>query len=172
MMDKEEWKDIKGYEGLYQISSFGRMRSLRFNKIKILTFNSNRNYYAFKFSINNIKEIKQIHRLVAEAFIPNPHNLPYINHKDGNKHNNNVKNLEWCTASENVKHAYRTGLAPKHATLQNQPYQKGILETNTNTFYFSIRECARRLGIKRDTIRKSLELGIPVKNNAFMFIYK
>lgn len=171
-MDSEEWKDIKGYEGLYQISSFGNARSLRFNRIKVLKPGSTPKYFTYEFSVNRISKIKTAHRLVAEAFIPNPNNLPYINHKDGNKQNNHVENLEWCTASENVKHAYATGLAPRHATHQNQPMQKGILEINSNTFYFSIRECARRLGIKRDTIRRSLRLNIPVKNNTFQFIYK
>lgn len=171
-MDKEEWKDIKGYEGLYQISSFGNARSLRFNRIKVLKPGHSQNYFTYEFSVNHISEVKAAHRLVAEAFIPNPNGLPYINHKDGNKQNNHVENLEWCTASENVKHAYRTGLAPRHATHQNQPMQKGILEINSNTFYFSIRECARQLGIKRDTIRRSLLLNIPVKNNMFQFIYK
>ena len=171
-MDSEEWKDIKGYEGLYQISSFGNVRSLRFNRIKVLKPGHSQNYFTYEFSVNHIGEVKTAHRLVAEAFIPNPNNLPYINYKDGNKHNNHAENLEWCTASENVKHAYATGLAPRHAAHQNQPNQKGVLEVNTNTFYFSIRECARQLGIKRDTIRKSLELGIPVKNNTMLFIYK
>lgn len=171
-MNKEEWKDIKGYEGLYQISSFGNARSLRFNRIKVLKPGHSQNYFTYEFSVNHISEVKTAHRLVAEAFIPNPNNYSCINHIDGNKQNNHVENLEWCTASENVKHAYDTGLAAKHATRQNQPNQKGVLEVNTNTFYFSIRECARQLGIKRDTIRKSLELGIPVKNNTMIFIYK
>lgn len=171
MTDKEKWKDIKGYEGLYQISSFGNVRSLRFNKIKLLKPGHSKDYFTYEFSVNHISEVKSAHHLVAEAFIPNPENKPFINHIDGNKQNNHVENLEWCTASYNVKHAYATGLAPRHATKQNQPHQKGILEVNTNTFYFSIRECARQLNIKRDTIRRSLKLGIPVKNNTMMFIY-
>lgn len=111
---EEIWKDIKGYEGKYQISNTGYVKSLDFNhtgKEKILKNKVNYKGYCF---VTLYKENKQyypaIHRLVAEAFIPNSDCLPQVNHIDGNKCNNHVENLEWCTNLENMHHAIKTGL--------------------------------------------------------------
>lgn len=90
---KEEWKDIKGYEGLYQISNKGRVRSTR-NNIILKPIISDKGYYRVDLSKNGNKDRVRIHRLVAQAFIPNPNNYPVINHKDENKSNNCVSNLE------------------------------------------------------------------------------
>lgn len=118
-MEEEIWKDIEGYCGRYSISNFGRIRSnFRFkNKIKnndviYLKLQTNVNgYYANNLYDNEVNtKMRTIHRLVANAFIPNPNNLPCINHIDGNKLNNRVDNLEWCTYSRNNKHAYDVGL--------------------------------------------------------------
>ena len=104
----EEWKSIPGYEGLYEVSSYGRVKSLeryksnnggiQLIKEKILKpHNTKKGYLTVQFS----NKIFKVHRLVAEAFIPNPDNLPMVNHKDEDKTNNNVDNLEWCTAKYN-----------------------------------------------------------------------
>lgn len=98
-MEKEIWKDIDGYVGLYQVSSLGRVKNVRFNRF----LNDNREYgYA---RVELFKDGKgkhhSIHRLVATAFVPNPHNLPCVNHKDENKRNNRADNLEWCSHSYN-----------------------------------------------------------------------
>lgn len=98
----EIWKDIKGYEGLYQISNLGRVKSLKTGKIRKQCYDKDR-YLKIELSNKTQKSLK-IHRLVAQAFIPNPLNLPQVNHKDGNKLNNNVNNLEWVSPSENTRH--------------------------------------------------------------------
>ena len=106
-MNKEIWRDVNGYENLYEVSNLGNVR--RKGKRKNL-YKSLRNYYVVKLSKNNIKKCYSIHRLVAQAFIPNLYNKKQINHIDGDKLNNNVNNLEWVTQSENTKHAYKLKL--------------------------------------------------------------
>ena len=116
----EIWKDVEGYEGMYQVSSYGRVKSLarevtdmfgtKMLEEKIVERSDNCQYYMIALSKNNVKEHTSIHRLVAKTFIPNPENKPCVNHIDGNKHNNRVENLEWVTYSENSQHAIRTGL--------------------------------------------------------------
>ena len=103
----EIWKDIKGFEGLYQISNYGRLKSFKVSKHGIVMSVTNKNgwYLTVRLSCKERIHTARIHRLVAEAFIPNPNNFPIVNHKDGNKQNNYDWNLEWCTGSYNVKHS-------------------------------------------------------------------
>lgn len=112
---KEVWKNIKGYEGFYQISNLGRVKSLKqksFNREKIMKIiiNPRFGYAQLNFRVNNKINCFKVHRLVAMAFIPNPENKPDVNHIDGNKLNNCVSNLEWCSKSENMIHAFKIGL--------------------------------------------------------------
>lgn len=125
MASEEHWKPIIGFEGLYEISDLGRVKSLsRYVKSKanskmkiperILKTGKNSCGYALVVLMkNNKRHNKLVHRLVAEAFINNPENYAVVNHIDGNKQNNNVSNLEWCSTSYNMKHAYLTGLNRK-----------------------------------------------------------
>ena len=105
----ENWKDVPGYEGLYQISNLGNVKSLYSNKILKPSIDKY-GYTRFSATKDKIQKTLIIHRLVAKLFIPNPNNLPQVNHKDGNKKNNCKNNLEWCTDSDNKKYAYKTGL--------------------------------------------------------------
>ena len=121
---EEIWKPVKNYEGLYEVSNNGKVKALykRVDGIKchrewkehLLRLGVDPNgYYRCALSHNNQSSTKKVHRLVAEAFIPNPNNYPCVNHIDGNKQNNNVSNLEWCTHLQNMKHATENGLRPK-----------------------------------------------------------
>lgn len=117
----ENWKDIPGYEGYYQVSDLGNVRSLNrqvlrcSKKINIagrplnLTFDKD-GYLYCRLCKDSKPRAYKVHRLVAQAFIPNAQNKPQVNHLDGDKTNNHVENLEWCTISENQIHAFRTGL--------------------------------------------------------------
>lgn len=115
----EIWKTIEGYEGKYLISNYGNVKSLIDNnkkaREKILKPRiGNTGYLYINLWKKSKSKSKKIHRLVAEAFISNPNNLPQVNHIDGNKINNNVKNLEWCDASYNIKHAIDNNLTNKN----------------------------------------------------------
>lgn len=107
----EEWRDVVGYEGLYQVSNFGRVKSFHKDKVKILKFGvSPFGYLRVVLCKDFNKKNRPIHILVAQAFIPNPENKPQVNHIDGNKQNNCVENLSWVTSAENIAHAFDMGL--------------------------------------------------------------
>lgn len=112
----EEWRDIKGLEGKYQVSNLGNIKSLPRNGTRkkprsIIPFTSSTSkYWAVQLHTPSGRKRFLIHRLVAEAFIPNPEDRPEVNHIDGIKLNNIVNNLEWCTREENREHAKLLGL--------------------------------------------------------------
>ncbi len=121
MQEEEIWVDIKGYEGFYQISNWGKVRSLdrlvvqkarkpRFWKGRLCAFNKiNHKYHGLILYKNQIYKHVTVHRLVAQHFIPNPDNLPVVNHLDNNGFNNHVSNLEWTTVMGNTQHAMDIG---------------------------------------------------------------
>lgn len=110
-LDGEEWRDIDGYDGRYQVSNFARVKSFSQPPIRILRPHVWTGYlYVGLFKNGTSKKIA-IHRLVAMAFIDNPESKTQVNHRDGNKLNNHVSNLEWCTVAENNQHAHDTGLS-------------------------------------------------------------
>lgn len=118
----EVWKNVDGYKGLYQVSNLGDIKSLdkivkckgnntRISKGKILKqIIKKTGYSQVVLYKNNIRKYISTHRIVAQAFIPNPNNKSCVNHIDGNKLNNNISNLEWCTHIENMNHAWQNGL--------------------------------------------------------------
>lgn len=160
----ERWKYIDGYEGLYEVSSHGRVRSLdRFDKLGRITWgrvlspnNNGHGYYTVQLSNKGIKKRHYIHRLVAEAFIKNYSKLNEINHKDENTFNNNVSNLEWCSRKYNVNYGnHNTKLSHAKGTLFR------VINNVThevNTFY-SKDTAASTLHIGRDKVAKGLKDG-------------
>lgn len=119
----EQWRDIPGYEGAYQVSDLGRVRNRK--RRRLLRPNSKKTkYLQVTLSKNNVPKFCSIHRLVAIAFLPNPLGLPQVNHKNGIKWDNRLENLEWISASENQKHRYdvlnhRGGPAKKVLCIEN-----------------------------------------------------
>lgn len=107
---EEVWKDIEGYEGLYKVSNKGRIYSIEKGKPFSYGVRSCNNYYCYATLVKNgIRTNHSIHRLVANAFIPNPNNFKIVHHIDGNKKNNCIENLQWCTQKENVAHCIANG---------------------------------------------------------------
>ncbi len=109
----EEWKPVTNYEGIYEVSSQGRVKSLKQNasrRKRILKPCAKNGYLSVNLFKDGACKHAYIHRLVAEAFINNPDNLKEVNHKDCDKTNNSVSNLEWCSRKQNLEHSYKNGL--------------------------------------------------------------
>ena len=135
----EEWKDIKGYEHKYQISNYGNVKSLDYHRTgesKLLSpVLKKTGYYQVNLYLNGQYCSKRIHKLVAEAFLENPDNLPVVNHIDGDKTNNHVSNLEWCTISHNTWHATHvlgTNQESLYKATEASKKPCSILNTETN----------------------------------------
>lgn len=156
---EEIWKDIKGYEGLYQVSNMGRVKRLNYwnghkynNGEKILkptTQYVTDNYFRSKVKLYNgcSKKDFKIHRLVATAFIPNPNNYPIINHIDGNPLNNRADNLEWCTQKHNMKVAENTD---NWCRTINSIDREDLIELLNNGFIYD--DIAQMLSIAKGTV--------------------
>lgn len=153
---KEEWKDIVGYEGLYQVSNLGRARSFKWGKEKILKQPLDSKGYKTIFLCSKGKQAtKRTHRLIAETFIPNPENKPFINHINGVKTDNRIENLEWCTPNENIQHAFRTGLN-KGLKSKQSPRSRQVLQYDLQGNFIKewdcITDCERELKINHSHI--------------------
>lgn len=172
-MKKEIWKDILGYEGLYQVSNFGRVKSFKFGKERILKPGTNKYGYLIVILCKNGK-VKHfyVHRLVAEAFIPNPHNYPCVNHKDECKTNNNVTNLEFCTYTYNNN--YGTKIERISKNRDTSKYFKPILQYTLDGVFVrewkSIAEAGRN-GFNQGHITDCCR-GVRKTHKGFIFKYK
>ena len=161
---QEIWKDIKGYEGMYQVSNLGRVKSIRSKdsigrkrKLGLLSLQIHQGYVNTRLMKNGIRKTVRIHRLVAQAFLKRVNGKPEINHIDGNKENNNVKNLEWVSRSENVKHAYNNGLIKQTSKRRNDYRSKPIMQILNNEIineFPSAMEASRKLGFPQGNISR------------------
>lgn len=150
---REEWKPVKGYEDLYEVSSYGQVKNSN-GRIKKQTINK-KGYAMVHLWKNGKEKTCRVHRLVAQAFIPNPNNLPEINHKSEIKTQNNVENLEWCTSEYN--HTYGTRNARVAAKLKNHPnISKAVQALDPKTLEvvmeFPSAHEAQRQGFRQNTI--------------------
>lgn len=161
MQQEEIWKDIPEYEGLYQASNLGRVKGLRrdvptcYGKNKTVSERickptlHNNGYVSVLLSKDGVKKMISVHRLVAEAFLPNPDNLPQVNHKDENKQNNAVVNLEWCTASHNINYGTRN---QKVANKRSRKVKCYSLDGELINVYNGITESMRNLKLPTHAI--------------------
>lgn len=173
---EEEWKPVVGYLGVYEVSNHGRIKSVdraimvedfnrtyeRSDKGKELSLNKHtQGYLTCSLTRNSITKTKYVHRLVAEAFLPNFNNHPMVNHIDGNKTNNCVENLEWCTSKENVIHSYETGLSLN---------RKRVACLEDGLIFTSAKEAGRRYGIPRRTLATYALKRNKAKGKTFFYI--
>jgi hypothetical protein len=160
----ENWKPVPGWEGLYEVSDMGRVRSLAFMQRYLLrngkpafrktaerilaVQSNNRGYRMVKLNRNGKSFGFLVHRLVAAAFLPNPDGLPEVNHKDGVKENCCVGNLEWCTRSRNKQHAVSCGLNTQAIA---------VIDPTTGALYPSISQAAKGAKVAHRTVRAKFE---------------
>ena len=172
----EIWKDIEGYEGLYQVSNLGRVTSFdsidklgRIRKGRVLKgIKDVKGYLLVKLYKNSIVYTKRLHRLVAETFIPNSENKPQVNHIDENKANNIVSNLEWMTAKENINHGTRN---ERMSRTQSIPIIATNIKTGESQEFYGTAECARQLALHHGNITSVLK-GNRNHTDGYTFKYK
>lgn len=137
----EEWRDVRGYTGVYQVSNLGRVRRVAPDSTRVLKpWRHNAGYSCVTLSLNKKESKPLVHRLVAEAFLPNPANKPQINHINGVKTDNRVTNLEWCSNRENALHS--ANVLGNESTIPKRP----VRCVDTGEVFNSARNAARAVG--------------------------
>ena len=170
--NEEIWKDVVGYEGLYQVSDKGRVKSLWFGKEKILKpVKDGRGYLLVNFYKNGDMKMCKIHRLVALTFLTNPQNLPEINHRDEDKTNNKVENLEWCDRKYNCNFGSRNQrIAEKHTNgKDSKPVLQYTLDGKFVKEWKSTRDVQRNLGYFQTCISACC---LGKQKSAYKFVWK
>lgn len=152
---EELWKDVSGYEGIYQISNFGKLRSFINGKVRYITPTKTPcGYLQFKLYKDHIKKYFYAHRLVMNEFSPIENSKNFqVNHKDENKSNNNIENLEWVTHKENCNYGNRNKKISQF-NLNRKDQSKKVLCVETNIIYPSIAEAQRQTNINSSNIIK------------------
>jgi hypothetical protein len=175
----EIWKNVKGFQGYYQVSNLGRVKRLAtkficgckgggkryisFKEKILLPCSYTNKYLCVTLSTQGKKERPMIHRLVALHFLDNNENKQQVNHKDGNVQNNIVENLEWVTQSENMLHSYYV--------LKNQNVnQIELINTETKEVYKSIKDCSKKTGIKYSTLYAYITKKLPNKTKITIYV--
>lgn len=182
----EEWRAIKGYEGLYEVSNLGRVRSLdrmyykhykdgrvirtklRGRILKPTINNNGAGYYMVSLVYKNVYVTRTVHRLVAIAFIPNPDNLPEVNHKDENTRNNCVDNLEWCTRLYNAR--YGTGIE-RNLLPRRRKIEQLTKDGKHIAYHLGVRELCRVTGMHKRSIQNCLNKK-PKFKTAYGYIWR
>lgn len=177
---KEIWKPIEGTNGKYEVSNTGKVRSLDYKNTgeirELKPATDPKGYLRTALSQGNKWKTVKIHRLVAQAFIPNPENKPQVNHKDGNKQNNCVENLEWATNYDNAHHALEHGLfknsleATKKANQARKKIVIAIDEHGNRRVFESQSEASRQLNINRRHLQLALK-GERKHVKGYIFVY-
>lgn len=171
---EEIWKYIENCKGYYMVSNRCRVKSISRTilrngkpyKVKesILTPWDKDGYKCVCLCVDKVKKIR-LHRLIAEAFIPNPENKPYVNHINGIKSDNSVENLEWCTQSENLVHAYKIGAKKPSQKGKNAPNAKMVLAIKDVVIieYKSLRDCKNSINVDTQTVVRHISNGQELK---------
>lgn len=172
----EIWKDVDGYDGVYQISNLSRVKSLQ-KSVPIVMKQTMEGcgYLQIQFRKDGGMKHNKVHRMVAKAFVPNPDNKPFVNHKNGIKTDNRIENLEWVTASENIQHAYRTKIRVGVQTgrcgkLHSR--SKPVISVNQTAIieHESIRLCFKYFNAAEASIHKALKTGREFKGHKFYYV--
>ena len=179
----DQWKDIPGYENLYQASESGDVRSIThpvsgpkgstiIKYGRILKQQMNGGYKTCILSKDGESKVFTVHRLIASTFIPNPDNKPQVNHIDGDKLNNKVTNLEWVTQSENMQHAKNSGLwSPKHCgDVERDIHGIRVRCMTDQKVYSSITQAAKFYGMDFESVKESILLKRPRKGYQFEYV--
>lgn len=184
LMEAEEWKDIEGYEGLYKVSSLGRVKSFHQTykegadpidgKLLSAGINTQGYYVVVLFKRSRKPKTCTVHRLVASAFIPNPESKRCINHKNGIRHDNRLENMEWATYSENLIHAYDVlgRIKPTKASRKANSNKavavigKGGEIINVFLGYSLVQSV---LGLKEGTVSRCIKTGYRTKKEGYVF---
>lgn len=198
----EIWKDVSGYEGMYQVSTFGRIRTVSHSvtsrsrngtpyllnvpaRIKKATRGSD-GYYDISLYKNNQPKYFSVHQLVAQTFLPNPDNKPTVNHIDGDKSNNHLDNLEWATYDEQMAHASKLGLLNYHsrdsekynsiavANLErwNSTHRVKVKCIESGQVFASLAEAGRCLGVSKDVVDNACKNGSLIGGRHFVRVDK